>query len=110
MDTLSDLINKIKAKSFESEGAPLLKDYDLKDIRLRRYYPRRRVWEDVYDAYDVQLIELGLTNNVDLKVELRGADGKFEDYNPNLRQYRIWTWDSYVKHREKEDGVDYSKA
>lgn len=66
--------------------------------------------EDVYGDHAEQLINYGLGNNTDLKVELRGADGEFEDYNPNTRVYRIWTWDSYVKHREKEDGVKYDVA
>ena len=66
--------------------------------------------EDVYGDHEEQLINYGLSNNADLKVELRGADGKFEDYNPNMRVYRVWTWDSYVKHREKEDGVKYDVA
>ena len=63
--------------------------------------------EDVYGDHEEQLINYGLSNNADLKVELRGVDGEFEHYNPHLRVYRVWMWDSYVKHREKVDGVSY---
>lgn len=110
LSTLGQLIEEIKRRGLGVETETPLSSIESADIRLRKYRPKLKVMEDVYGDHEVQLIDYGFGNNADLKVEVRGADGKFEDYNANLRVYRVWTWDSYVKHREAADGVKYEIA
>lgn len=48
------------------------------------------------DDPEQTLMDCGLKSNEELMVEVKDEEGNFEDFNPNLRYYRIWTWDNYV--------------
>ena len=55
-------------------------------------------------------MDCGLKSNEELMVEVKDEEGNFEEYNPNLRYFRIWTWDNYLSQKEKEDVVILSNS
>lgn len=55
-------------------------------------------------------MDCGLKSNEELMVEVKDEEGNFEEYNPNLRYFRIWTWDNYLSQKEKEDVVVLSNS
>lgn len=78
--------------------AGYLESRTVSDIRLRRYNVKEKRMVEIIGGDDPEqtLMDCGLKSNEELMVEVKDEEGNFEDFNPNLRYYRIWTWDNYV--------------